>query len=260
MVIDSHVHIFPEKIALRAAQSIGDFYGIPMNHPGSVPALLEAMDQGGIDRALVCSVALSPARAATINDFIHAQVVAYPDRFVGLAALHPDMEHPEDELRRALDMGLKGVKIHSDMQGIALDDPRMDKLYAICEGVCPMLLHMGDKRYHYDNPRQVPPILRKFPRLQLICAHMGGYSEWEEAQEYLTHENVYVDCSSSFFALGAQGMRSSIAAFGADRVLFGSDFPMWRPGEELHSLRSLNLPEGDMEKILYLNAQQLLKL
>ncbi len=260
MVIDSHVHIFPEKIAVHAAQSIGEFYGISMNHPGSVPALLAAMERGSVSRALVCSVALSPARAATINDFIHSQVLAYPDRLIGLAALHPDMEHPEDELRRALDMGLKGVKIHSDMQGIALSDPRMDKLYAICEGVCPMLLHMGDKRYHYDNPSQIPAILRKFPRLQLICAHMGGYSEWEEAQEYLTDENVFVDCSSSFFALKAEGMRQSIACFGTERVLFGSDFPMWDPGAELTAIRSLNLPETDMEKILHLNVERLLEL
>lgn len=254
MVIDAHAHIYPDKIAVRAAQSIGAFYeGVAMHHPGSVGALLAAMDAGGIDQALVCSAAMRPELVASINDFIHSQAAAHPGRLLGLATLHPDMPHPEDELRRALDMGLLGVKVHNDMLKIAVDDTRMDGIFAACEGVCPVLLHMGDKRYHYDNPGQIPGILRRFPRLRLICAHMGGYSEWEEARRYLLHENVFVDCSSSFWWLGSEQMRELILAFGTERVLFGSDFPMWDPGEELALLRGLSLSQAQLDGILARN-------
>ena len=263
MVIDIHAHVYPEKIAVRAAESIGAFYGVSMRHPGSVPALLDAMRAGGVDRALIHSVALSPARVRTINDFIASQANEHPQMLRGYATLHPDMTENEagDELARALGMGLLGVKLHNDMQKIAIDDPRMDKIYAACvDNGCPLLLHMGDSRYHYDNPAQLPGVLRRFPRLRVIGAHMGGYTEWREAMRCLRSENVTVDCSSSYFALGDQGLRDAIRFFGADRVFFGTDFPMWDPGEELRRVRALGLTDGELEMVLHGNAERLLGL
>lgn len=256
MIIDMHAHIFPLKLAERAAENIGAFYDIKMAHPGSVPALLEAMERGNVDKALVHSVAMSARQVTIINDFIHQEVMQHAGKLFGFATLHPDMENAYDEVTRTLALGLKGVKIHSDMQRVSLLDERMDALYAACEGRCPMLLHMGDERYAYDNPRMIPEILRRYPRLQLICAHMGGYSEWDEARKYLKNENVLFDCSSTSFALGAEGWRNIIRFFGADRVMFGSDFPMWDPGKELNLLRSVGLSEEELEKILYRNAQK----
>lgn len=258
VIIDMHAHIFPLKLAERAAENIGAFYDIKMAHPGSVPALLDAMERGHIDKALVHSVAMSARQVTVINDFILNEVNAHADKFCGFATLHPDMENACDEVTRVLSLGLKGVKIHSDMQQVSLLDPRMDALYEACAGRCPMLLHMGDERYAYDNPRMIPEILRRFPDLQLICAHMGGYSEWDQAREYLKNENVLFDCSSTSFALGADGWRDVIRFFGADRVMFGSDFPMWDPGKEVDLLRSIGLSAEELEKILYRNAQKYL--
>lgn len=260
MVIDMHAHIFPLKLAERAAKNIGAFYDIDMSHPGSVPALLESMEQGGIDKAVVHSVAMSKTQPAIINDFIHAEVSMHPERLYGFATLHPDMDNAYDEVTRALAMGLKGVKIHSDMQKISLLDARMNALYEACQDRCPMLLHMGDSRYQYDNPAMIAPVLRRFPRLKLICAHMGGYSEWDEAKACLKNENVLLDCSSTSFALGAEGWCDIIRYFGADRVMFGSDFPMWNPGEELRLFKTLGLHTDEQEKILWKNAQMHLAL
>lgn len=262
MVIDVHAHVYPEKIALRAAESIGEFYGVSMAHPGSVPELLQCMDQGGIDRALIHSVAMSPARAATVNDFISSQVREHPDRLTGYATLHPDMTENEagDEFERAMALGLKGVKLHNDMQKIAINDPRMDKIYALCQDTCPLLLHMGDSRYHYDNPAQLPGVLRRFPRLRVIGAHMGGYTEWQQALDCLLQEDVLVDCSSSYCVLDREGLLQAIRAFGADRVMFGTDFPMWDPAREVQHVRGLGLTQDELDKVLYKNAQALLGL
>ena len=256
MVIDIHAHVYPEKIAIRAAESIGAFYGVSMRHPGSVPELLRCMEAAGIEKALIHSVALRPDRASTINDFIAGQASAHP-QLTGYATLHPDMTENEaaDEFARAMGLGLRGVKLHNDMQKIAIDDPRMDKIYALCQDTCPLLLHMGDSRYHYDNPAQLPGILRRFPRLRMIGAHMGGYTEWLQAFEYLQHENVLVDCSSSHFVLGDQGLLDAIRFFGADRVMFGTDFPMWNPAEELSHVRGLGLTADELDKVLHRNAE-----
>jgi len=68
------------------------------------------------------------------------------------------------------------------------------------------------------------------------------------------------DCSSTSFALGAEGWRDIIRYFGVDRVMFGSDFPMWDPGKEAALLRSAGLNEDEMEKIFSKNAQKYLGL
>ena len=95
---DAHCHVYPEKIAQRAAESIGAFYDVPMHHAGSVPVLLERMAEGGIDRSLIHSVALIPSRAATINDFIAREVSEHPQKLIGFATLHPDMTEGEAEV------------------------------------------------------------------------------------------------------------------------------------------------------------------
>lgn len=258
-VIDLHTHIYPEKIAHHASDSIGDFYQAPVRQDGTVESLLRCLDEAGISRAVVHSVAISPERVQHINDFIARSVAQHPDRFTGFATLHPDMDNPAAELDRALSMGLKGVKMHSDMQRVALDDPRMEKIYAVCEGVCPLLLHAGDRRYHFDNPSQIAAAAKRHPKLTFIAAHLGGYSEWDESARWLPGlPNVFFDTSSSFFALGSDGMRRMIELFGADRVLYGTDYPMWTPAEELQKVLEIGLPGDALEKILSGNAARLL--
>ena len=114
-----------------------------------------------------------------------------------------------------------------------------------------MLLHMGDSRYQYDNPGMIAHILRRFPRLQLICAHMGGYSEWAEARACLKSENELLDCSSTSFAMSAGDWRDIIRYFGAGRVMFGSDFPMWDHKDELERFLALKLTEEERERIFH---------
>lgn len=128
-IIDTHAHIYPDAIALKAAASIGKFYDIPMDLDGTVDTLLRHGDQAGIDRFLVQSVAVTWERAHSINDFIARSVNEHPDRFVGFGAMHPDHPEMEKELDRILSLGLKGVKLHPDFQRFCLDDPNAVKLF-----------------------------------------------------------------------------------------------------------------------------------
>ena len=70
MIIDAHAHIFPDKIASRAADGISSFYDIPVRFDGSVGQLLEINRKAGIDRAIVQSVATVPEQVHNINNFI----------------------------------------------------------------------------------------------------------------------------------------------------------------------------------------------
>ena len=106
-IIDSHAHIFPEKIAEKASVNIGKFYDLKMDFDGSVKKLLEIGEKNGIDKFLVQSVATVPHQVSHINDFIAEQVSLYPDKFIGFASLNPDMDNPEEEIERVIKLGLK---------------------------------------------------------------------------------------------------------------------------------------------------------
>ena len=118
---------------------------------------------------------------------------------------------------------------------------------------------LGATMYMPGTKDFLQPILtKKYPGLTLICAHFGGYSEWEDAVRCLADTNVYVDTSSTSFRLPPERVKELIGVFGEDRVLFGTDFPMWSAQPEIDLLLSLGLPEGTMRKIFSENILRLL--
>ena len=258
-IYDCHAHIYPEKVAERAVEGVGDFYGIRMNCDGTVDSLLAIGDEAGIDRFLVHSVATQARQVESINNFLAATVAANP-RLIGFGTMHAGFENKLEELARIESMGLKGIKIHPDSQYYAVDDPRMFELYDAMQGRLPILVHCGDYRYDYDNPDRVRHVLDLFPRLTFIAAHFGGWSLQDLALEYLKDTNCYFDCSSSMMYLGQKRSAELIREYGADRFLFGSDFPMWSPKEELERFRRLPITEDEKDRILTRNPEIVLQL
>ena len=145
------------------------------------------------------------------------------------------------------------------MQEFKLDDYRFLKMYELCEGRLPMLIHTGDFRYDYSNPNRMLPILEIYKNLTVVGAHFGGWSVWDDSVKMLASrhfDNFYVDSSSTFYAHTDAQIRDLISAFGVDRVLFGVDYPMWDPGKEVDRLLSLGLDEDDLKKIFAQNAKK----
>lgn len=251
MIIDSHAHIYPDKLARKAARSIGDFYDIDM--------LLKVGDEAGVDKFLVHSVATTPHQVRSINSFIAKSVSEHPDRFIGFATLHPGCgdEIPEivDE---AIELGLSGIKLHPDFQEFDIDAPEAMRMYEVLEGRLPILFHTGDYRTQYSKPTKIIKVLEKFPKLDIIAAHFGAWSEWGYGSKELSEAGVYVDSSSSFYAMSPERIMEMIHIFGTDKIFFGSDYPMWNVKKELETFMSLPLSAEDREKILHKNLEGLL--
>ena len=259
-IIDTHVHIYPDKIALKAAHNIGDFYELPMHHDGTIATLLREGEAAGISRYLVHSVAVNWEQSRVINDFIAASVEAYPDKFIGFGSLHPSHPEMEKELDYMLSRGLRGVKLHPDFQHFLLDDPQAIRLFrAMAERRLPLLVHTGDIRHPYSEPERMARALDQVPELKAICAHLGGWSRWGTAWQVLAgRENVYVDCCSSLYALTPEEATEVVRHYGADRVFFGTDYPMWTPQEEIARLKALSLTEDELEMIFHRNFERFL--
>ena len=263
-VIDAHCHIYPEKIVDKAVAGTDAFYSTKAACRGTAEELIPVGTKAGIDRFVVHSVATTPHQVERINTFIAAEVAKAPDRLTGLGAAHPDCEDQDAVIEQIKALGLHGIKIHPDIQGFAIDDARMMRVYERCEeeGLA-VLMHTGDYRYDFSNPNRLLPVLKAFPKLTVIGAHFGGWSIWEDASRVLCeYPNLFVDCSSTFpFAnedleLGER----LIHRYGADRVMFASDFPMWSPEEELKTFFKLNLTDGERTKILSENAERIYKM
>ena len=257
-IVDAHAHIYPQKIASRAVDAVGDFYITPMFGAGTAEHLLSALGEGGITHAIVHSVATTAKSVPSINTFLAQQCELHP-QFIGFGTMHHDFEDMEAEVNRAIDLGLHGFKLHPDTTKVNMDDPRLMNFYEIIAGRVPLVVHTGDYRYDYSHPRRLVNILKTFPNLVVDAAHLGGWSIYDVGYDVFheslsSFENIYVDASSAFAFVGTRHMRELIRMWGAERVMFGSDYPMWSPAGELENMMNCKLTDDELELVLWKNA------
>ncbi len=258
-IIDFHTHVYPEKVALKAAKSISDFYCLEGGGmDGTVETLLKQGDKAGISEFVLLPVAIKPDHVRSINNFI-CEELKKNNRFYGFGTVHAEMDDLCEEAEYIINSGLLGIKMHPDTQIFNIDDERLFPLYDMIKGKLPVIFHTGDKRYDYSHPARVRRVLDMFPDLEVIAAHFGGYSMQETAYEYLKDTNCFFDISSSLMFMEEGEAEKYIHAYGAERMLYGSDYPLWDPEKEVKSFLELKLSDEDFEKIAYKNALRILK-
>lgn len=256
-IADIHTHIFPDAIAEKASDAIGVFYDKGSNHTANLSVLRQQEAAAGIEAFIVSSSATSPAQVDHINTFISSCVKDAPEA-IPFGTLFPTMENWQPVLEQMPELGIKGIKIHPDFQKIHIDDPRAIDMYkAIAKMGLPVLFHTGDPRYDYSAPERLTNLIRQVPDLIAIAAHFGGWGTWDRSYEQNLPENVYFDTSSSLMYISKERALELLDKFGTHRFLFGSDFPMWTPKEELDRFLALGLDESTNKKILFENFERL---
>ena len=96
-IIDIHTHVYPDKVAKKASDSIRDFYDIYGGQmDGTVEMLLERGKEAGISKYVILPVSNAANRVRSINNFILEQTAAH-DCFIGFGTLHADLENLEEE-------------------------------------------------------------------------------------------------------------------------------------------------------------------
>ena len=111
------------------------------------------------------------------------------------------------------------------------------------------------------HPDALLAFIQRFPEARIVCAHWGGglpfYALMPEVGAALA--STYFDSAASPF-LYESGVFATVAStFGADRILFGSDFPLLRAKRAAEEAR-LALDEGPAAQVLGANAARLLGL
>ena len=261
-IINAHAHIYPEKIAEKATDTIGIFYDIKMQMPaGTSERLLEDGKKNGITRFVVHSVATTAHQVRSINEFIKREVMAHPE-FIGFITLHQDLtdEEMKKEVELAIENGMKGIKLHPDFQKFYIDDESVEKIYRAAGNKLPILFHIGDDRYDYSKPARLVKMAKKYPEVKFIAAHFGGYRCWDDAPMYDGLDNVYFDTCSSLPFISAEEAKRLIDLHGANKFFFATDFPMWDAKSELERFNKIPLTEEEREMILSKNIKRLLNI
>lgn len=259
-IIDIHTHIYPEKIARKATDSVRDFYQIQgSSMDGTINMLLSQGEKAGISQYVVLPVSNSPERVRSINSFILEQSERY-DQFIGFGTVHAEMEKPEEEAQWIINMGLRGIKMHPDSQRFPIDDLRLFPVYDTIQGKIPVMLHMGDLRYNYSHPVRLRKILDTFPKLEVIAAHFGGYCMFHTAKELLWDTDCVFDISSAMMFMEHGEAEKYINTYGAERMAYGTDYPLWDPVSEVNRFLQLKLTDSQFDQIAHKTAERILKL
>ena len=266
-VFDIHTHTYPEAISEKACVNLGKFYNLEIHGKGTYAHLESQAKENNVCGYLLFSVATNAHQVEKVNTSIANLAELSRSRgfkTVGYAGMHQDFPDFEGEIKRAVSLGLQGVKIHPDIQKVDIDDKRLLPLYEILQAMeLPIYLHMGDDRpqYRFSEPKKLRRVVDMFPRLRAVAAHLGGYRSWDEVIEYLAgHDRIMYDTSSALWAMTPEAADSVISKLGCENIMFGTDYPVMNTKEELERFFKLTLTDKQQEDILWNNAVRFLKI
>lgn len=262
MLIDIHTHAFHPKIAHKAVEHLNDYYTVSCAGTGTVTDLLARQAKAGIERCVVLCAATQPAQVIPANNYAILLQKEYPN-IIAFGTLHPAFTEWEKQLAHLKAAGIRGIKLHPDFQGFWLNDPRLLPMLEHAQDDFVFEVHIGDYLPPDQNPScpyKAAALLDAFPRLRLIAAHMGGYQHWSYALEALAGRDVWLETSSTTPFINPELLGKLLAKHPRERVLFGSDYPLYDPGDEAYRLQKMTgFSDTEMEEIMS-NAQPLLGL
>jgi len=270
-----------------------------------IDAKLAAMDEGDVGASVLSvnipgldlfEAADAPAVARALNDELGDLVRAHPDRLAALAVL--PMQAPDaaaEELTRAVDAGLQGAMVYSNVAGRTLDEPDFRPVFAAAaEADAPILIHptyplsaasldayalIPVLGFLFDTSTAtlrliLDGVYDRHPDLKLILGHVGGVLPYIVGR--IDYESgripggtgaltvppsehlrkLYVDTVSNW----PPALTLALAFFGADRILWASDHPFWDPHKTHEALAALDLDADAQQRIEHDNVVSLFPL
>ena len=190
-----------------------------------------------------------------------------------------------DEVALRFKQGAKGVKLHPGMHGFFPDDEALWPMYARCQELglpvvadsgpweVPNILvgsasHLHQKHADYGEPKNFEKVLKEFPHLTLVMAHLGS-AWWDERVELAEkYANLRFDISQGFAApdripfyplrgLAEEDAPRILRKIGVERIMFGSDGPSLPFQLQLEQLLRLPLTDNEKRLILAENAKRI---
>ena len=247
MIVDVHTHcIQPEHIA-DSSQRAMERVGYPPMQPLSPEAYARAMEV--VDRSIVFGVRAQSTGFRSSNDFTAQWVKSDPEKYVGFMAIDPTEDDYLEEIERCSeDLGLRGIKMYPALASFDPTDSTVFAMYEMAQRKgLPILSHMGtspDPRamLKYSLPILIDEVAQAFPDMKIVIAHMAHPWQRDTALVLRKHPNVYADVSGVWRRpwQGWEALIGMVEWDVTDKLLFGSDFPLWTPQEGIEKMRCIN--------------------
>ncbi len=276
MIIDFHTHVFSPGIKQDRSHYIDSdpcFATLYSRKEAKIviaDELVASMDKAGIDLSVIVNLGWTKHELCVeTNDYILESIARYPRRLIGFCAVQPLSIKATAEIERCVRGGIKGVgEMRPDMQLIDLAQAEVMRplVDVLRKHKLILLTHTSEPVGHnYPGkgsitPGRLYPLFTAFPDLPVVCAHWGGglpfYALMPEVREAM--KNVYFDTAASPFLYSPQIYNQVVQLVGADKILFGSDYPLLAQSRLLQEINSADLPDEARSLILHGNARKLL--
>jgi uncharacterized protein len=279
LIIDAHTHIFPPRVRLNRERFLTPhetafhvIYRDPKAALVEADELVAAMDECGVDRAITFGFPWAGEETARMhNDYVAWAQERYPDRLIGLACFDPLTPWAVREAERALDCGLKGLG-ELAVYNAGFNEQTI-KNFEILAGLCrerdlPLMVHVNEPIGH-DYPGKAPLTLKEIYALikaasgvKLILAHWGGgvfFYNLLKKEVPASLANVYFDTAASPFLYQPQIYDLAVRIIGAEKILFGSDFPLLKPSRYFKEIDAAGISRDAASLIKGRNAERLFR-
>ncbi|NYJ73714.1 amidohydrolase family protein [Allobranchiibius huperziae] len=268
---DIHVHFLPEPM-LRKVWAYFDAaeenYGRPwpIQYRFDEATRLRIVRSFGVSPIPALTYPHRPGMARWLNDWSADLARRVPD-VIHCATLYPEPD-VGDYVGDALTQGARLFKVHVQVGRFAPDDPLLDPAWALLEeaGV-PIVIHAGSAPLpgEFTGVEGISRVLRRYPRLAFVIAHLGMPEYDEFADLALQYERVHLDTTMAFTdfteeqAPTSPSYRSRLPQL-QDKIILGSDFPNipYSYAHQLTALTRLDLGDDWMRDVLWHNGARLL--
>ncbi|MGD9143845.1 MAG: amidohydrolase family protein [Dehalococcoidia bacterium] len=277
MIIDFHTHVLPPQVKAdrrRCVEKDPAFAAIYSDEKAVIATaedLIESMDRDGVDVSLIVNYSWTTHELCVeTNDFILESINRYPARLYGFCAVSSCKDDASlQEIERCAAAGAKGIgELRPDVPSFGFTGAGSVKAFAelLRKHGLMVLTHSSEPVGHrYFGKGQATPdvlcrLIESLGELTIICGHWGGglpfYSLMPEVKQVLA--NVYYDTAASPFLYRPEIYRRVADLVGAERILFGSDYPLLPAGRIIKEINSAELTEEEKLTVLSGNARYLL--
>jgi predicted TIM-barrel fold metal-dependent hydrolase len=278
-IINSHAHIVDPDVIfstenqhyLKYLKEIPTFEKVDeVAKMLSVENFIAQMDEAGIDTSVIFAM-YSPLLYAS-NEYVAKLCSKYPDRLIGFASVdltkRIDPAMFEDVIKK---YNFKGLKLHPPLQNFYANDRRMWPIYKKAQELnIPVVFHVGSTPFgslvklKQADPLLIDDLANSFPELKIILTHLGTLWHNESFMIVEKHPNVFIDTAAYPYEIKEILTENLIRRVGADKFIFGTDFPMPYEGK-MHRLKDftetikeLKISQELKEMIFYSNFMKLL--
>lgn len=262
-IIDIHAHVFPDEIAARAVKQLAGRSGEQACTDGTATALVASMRESGIALSVTQPVSTKASQVPSINAFA-IELNRRPE-LINFGTLFPGYAGNASEIGRLKQAGIRGVKFHPDYQEFFVDDERMFPLYRqLADAGLIAFLHagvdIGLPPPVHCTPERLARVLDRFPSLNVVAAHFGGFQMWDEVDRLLIGRDLHIDTSFTLSFLDHARFVDMARRHGIAKVLFGTDSPWADQKAEVALLEKSGLTETELAAVFHDNAAKLLGL